>query len=83
MEIQKDGSPELAIKIAYDFGRSLRSNGADASRFPELLTEHVAQPYADQQLLPYIIAGFTAGFHFQSLPWRREIEAKLARPVAT
>lgn len=78
MDIQRDTSPELAIKIAYDFGRKLRTQANDGNEFSEVLASHVAGPFADHSLLPYVIAGFTAGYHFEALPWRRQIEAKLA-----
>lgn len=76
LDIGSDTSPELAIKIAYDFGRNLRTKGAEEEDFSKLLVECVQQPHGEGPLLPYIMAGFTAGFHYQSLPWRRQIEAQ-------
>ena len=74
VEILKNTSPELAIKIAYDFGRSLRMKEADASNLPALLNKWVTVPFEDNPLKKYIKAGFLAGFNFQPLPWKRQIE---------
>src|SRR5205085_6136785 len=74
VEILKGTSPELAIKIAYDFGRGLRMKGGEEEDLPRLLETWVAAPFKDSPLLPYIRAGFVAGHGFKSLPWRRQIE---------
>ena len=70
-------SPELAIKIAYDFGRNLRIEGAEVDELPELIAAHIDRPLADSVVRVYARAGFIAGFHFASLPWRREVDAGL------
>jgi len=70
-----DSSPELAIKAAYDFGRALRIDGAELDELAALLTAHVDGPLADSAVRVYARAGFIAGFHFASLPWRREVDA--------
>ena len=75
VEILKETSPELAIKIAYDFAKGLRVKGAQDEGLSALLVEWVKQPFAESPLLPYIRAGFTAGFNSGALPWRRQIEA--------
>lgn len=75
MDISPTTSPELAIKIAYDYARNLRAQGAEQTVFPQLVTECVDGPYADSPLLKYIRAGFKAGFASNSLPWRRQIES--------
>ena len=69
-------SPELAIKIAYDFGRRLRSEGAQEADLSRELEKWVERPYRDTPLILYIRGGFVAGFNFAALPWRREIEAQ-------
>ena len=76
MNLQNDTSPELAIKIAYDFARKLRITGAAEARFTEHLEKWVNDPYRNSALLVYIRAGFTAGFKGDVLPWRRDIERK-------
>jgi hypothetical protein len=73
-EILKETSPELGIKIAYDFGRNLRAQGALEGQFREILESTVEQPFAGMALLPYIRCGFAAGFYYGSLPWRRDID---------
>jgi hypothetical protein len=74
--IIKDGtSPEMAIKLAYDFARGLRGTGVGEPDFAEKLKTLVETPYADSPLLLYLRAGFTAGYFHEMLPWRRQIEA--------
>ena len=74
VEILKNTSPELAIKIAYDFGRSLRMKEADGDGLPALLNKWVTVPFGESPLHKYIKAGFLAGFNFDSLPWKRRID---------
>ena len=74
VEILKGTSPELAIKIAYDFGRSLRLKGQDGDDLPELLEQWVLVPFGDSPLLRYIHAGFIAGHGLKPLPWKRQID---------
>src|SRR5438552_2825893 len=73
-EILKETSPELGIKIAYDFGRKLRIEGAEESTFGRLVCDYIEEPFAGMTLLRYIRAGFKAGFFYQPLPWRRRID---------
>jgi hypothetical protein len=68
-------APELAIKIAYDFARKHRMEGADESEYPALLQDNVERIFSDTTLLRYVRAGFRAGFFSQPLPWRRDIES--------
>ena len=75
MQINETTSPELAIKIAYDFGRNLRARGAEPDVYDQLESECVDQPYSGNPLLKYIRAGFKAGFNYEGLPWRRQIDA--------
>ena len=75
MIIKEGTSPEMAIKLAYDFARGLRGKGAAESDFAEHLQGLVETPYADSPLLLYVRAGFTAGYFYEMLPWRRQIEA--------
>lgn len=74
LEILKTTSPELAIKIAYDFGRSLRASEGDDLSLSVLLDKWVTTPFQDNPLQRYIKAGFTAGFNFEALPWKRQID---------
>ena len=76
LEILKDTSPELAIKIAYDFARGLNIKGADDSELPHLLDAWVTKPYRENPLYPYLAAGFIAGFHGGPLPWKRQIDER-------
>ena len=75
MIINEGTSPEMAIKLAYDFARSLRGTGVAESDFAEHLHRLVETSYADSPLLLYVRAGFTAGYFYKMLPWRRQIEA--------
>lgn len=74
VEILKNTSPELAIKIAYDFGRSVRMKEADGDNLPTMLKQWVTVPFSDNPLHKYIKAGFLAGFNFEPLPWKRRID---------
>jgi len=76
VEILKQTSPELAIKIAYDFARGLRIKGAQEDALSSLLDTWVNTPFEHNELLRYIKAGFIAGFRFESLPWKRQIDAQ-------
>jgi hypothetical protein len=73
--INENVSPELAIKLAYDFARSLRATSAPEADFAENVQKLVETPYAGSPLLLYIRAGFKAGYFYETLPWRRQIEA--------
>jgi hypothetical protein len=73
-EIIKETSPELGIKIAYDFARNLRAEGAVPEQFRNILESMVEEPFAGTSILPYIRCGFAAGFYYSSLPWRRDID---------
>ncbi len=73
LEIHLGTSPELAIKVAYDFARKLRMEGASERDFDNLLTNW-AGPFDGTPLALYVRSGFTAGYHFLSLPWRRQID---------
>src|SRR5690349_2274387 len=53
---------DLAISIAYTFGRSLRDRGSGQADFDRLMSEWVDRRFAGTPLLPCIRAGFTAGF---------------------
>ena len=75
MQITKETSAEDAIKAAYDFGRSLRVQGASPGDLPLLLGKWVEDVYRHDPRLSYIRGGFVAGFHFAPLPWRRHIDA--------
>jgi hypothetical protein len=75
LEIDSNASPEIAIKLAYDHARRLRGAGRHENEFAAQVALHVEQPFHDNPLLIYVRAGFSAGYFFDSLPWRREIEA--------
>ena len=79
MDIKPDTSPELAIKIAYDFAKTLRSKGATDRQIADQLDIWVEKPFRTSVQLIYARAGFTAGYHWEMLPWRREIEASERR----
>jgi hypothetical protein len=74
VQITNQTSPEDAIKIAYDFARSLRVQGASVVDLPLLLGKWVEEVYRHDPRLTYIRGGFVAGFHFAPLPWRRHID---------
>lgn len=80
LTITENLSPELAIKMAYDFARRLRMTGWTESDFPECLGRLVEAHYCASPLLIYIRAGFSAGYFYDSLPWRRQIEATSQSP---
>lgn len=74
MEIKTGTSPELAIKIAYDFARSLRAKGATEEQFRDQLEIWVEKQHATSPIIRYIRAGFAAGYTWQQLPWKRQID---------
>ena len=73
LDIRPDTSPEVAIKQAYDFAWSLRINGANEHDFQILMAQWTKR-FGTSPLVPYIRGGFSAGFHFEPLPWKRAIE---------
>lgn len=75
-------SPEMAIKAAYDFARSVRAAGFDEHDFPDALLFFVSDPYRDSPLRVYINGGFCAGYFYDSLPWRRQIESQSPDPAS-
>ncbi len=74
MDVPPNLSPENAIKLAYDFARNLRFQGAVDEHLNAQLVQWV-ESYVDSPLYIYLRAGFRAGYVFEILPWRREIEA--------
>ena len=75
MQVARDTSPEAAIKIAYDYARSLRRSGAAESDLEAEVFELVETPHRDSALLRYLRAGFIAGYRGVNLPWVKEIDA--------
>ena len=72
--LQQNASPGLAIKIAYDFAKSLRAKRCEDGDFDRLFSDWVGQRFTKSPLLPYIRAGFRAGYFGAALPRRRQIE---------
>src|SRR4051812_5371750 len=72
-EILKETSPELAIKVAYDYGRKVARQ--DMLDIDDAIAEHVDPAFRGTSLYIYIRAGFVAGLGSKALPWRRDIEA--------
>ena len=60
-------APDLAIRIAYAFGRNLRSRGSGAADFDRLASIWVERRFAGTAMLANIRAGFAAGFHGAAL----------------
>ena len=79
MDIPKSCSPEAAIKLAYDFAKNLTASDVADAHLSEHLDMWVERPYRANPLLPYIRAGFSAGYQGKPLPWRRDIEADRGR----
>jgi hypothetical protein len=75
-EILKETSPELAIKVAYDFGRKLARQ--DVLDVDDALADHVDPSFRGTSLYIYVRAGFISGLSGTALPWRRDIEAEAA-----
>jgi hypothetical protein len=75
MRIAPDTSPEAAIKLAYDYARTMRRTGAADSDLEADVLELVETPYRESPVLRYLRAGFIAGYRGTSLPWVREIDA--------
>ena len=75
MKIARDTSPEAAIKIAYDYARSLRRSGVASEDLEADVIELVETPHRDDPLLRYLRAGFIAGYRGVNLPWVKEIDA--------
>jgi hypothetical protein len=73
-EILGETSPELAIKLAYDYGRDVRQGGAAADELARLLGQRIDLPFKDSPLLRYVRIGFSAGFEGEALPRRRHID---------
>jgi hypothetical protein len=76
--ILKETSPELAIKVAYDFGRKLRVDGTDDTHVDDLTAKYVDPDFFGLPLHLYVRAGFIAGVRCLALPWRRDIEHQAA-----
>ena len=77
MHIGAGTSAEVAIKIAFDFGKVLRAGGAEENDCARQRLIWVDQRYATHRLLPYLVAGFEAGYLEKPLPWVRQIDAAL------
>jgi hypothetical protein len=75
MHIGAGTSPEVAIKTAFDFGRVLRDGGAEETDYAQQRLIWVDRRYTTHPMLPYIVAGFEAGFLGKPLPWVRQIDA--------
>jgi len=75
MHIGAGTSAEVAIKIAFDFGKVLRESGAEEDDCAHQRLIWVDRRYAANPLLPYIAAGFEAGYLNKPLPWVRQIDA--------
>jgi hypothetical protein len=80
MDIVAGTSKELAIKIAYDFARGLRIQGATEKDYAANMNVWLVERYSANPLMPYLSAGFSAGYFGNVLPWVREIDAGLTRP---
>ena len=83
MHIGAGTSVEVAIKVAFDFGKVLRAGGAEEDDCARQRLIWVDQRYATHPLLPYIAAGFEAGYLNKPLPWVRQIDAALLAAAAT
>ena len=81
MHIAVGTSPEEAIKAAYDFAKVLRDGGMGEDDFSEQCTVWVDHRYTTNALLPYIRAGFEAGFFGKALPWVRQVHAAAPHAV--
>ena len=75
MHIGTGASPEVAIKVAFDFGKVLREGGAEEGDYAGQRLIWVDQRYATHPLLPYLVAGFEAGYLNKPLPWVRQVDA--------
>jgi hypothetical protein len=75
MHIGTGTSAEVAIKLAFDFGKVLRSGGAEEGDYDRQRLIWVDQRYATHPMMSYIVAGFEAGYLNKALPWVRQIDA--------
>src|SRR5579883_1270769 len=73
IDIGPDTSPEEAILMAHSFALSLRKTGWLLSDEDYARSLWVEREYQDSPLLPFLLAGFIAGYHLEEKPTTTEV----------